>query len=106
MNKFNDKAVSDLFKSYPPHARKKLMELRAVIFEVAAQDKNIGELEECLKWGEPAYVTKGGSTIRINWKPSSPTQFFIYFIAKLRLSTPLKNFMAIHFPIREIAQLC
>ncbi|RYY01836.1 MAG: DUF1801 domain-containing protein [Gammaproteobacteria bacterium] len=91
MKKFNDKAVGNLFKSYPFHARKKLMDLRALIFEVAAQDKNIGVVEECLKWGEPAYVTIDGSTIRINWKPSSPTQFFVYFNCKTTLVETFKE---------------
>jgi alpha-galactosidase len=91
MNKFNDKAVSDLFKTYPTHARKKLMDLRAIIFEVAEHDKNIGELEECLKWGEPAYVAKGGSTVRINWKASSPAQIFIYFNCKTTLVETFKE---------------
>ena len=42
----------------------------------------MGELEEKLKWGEPAYVTsqsKSGSTIRINRKKSSDTQYAMYF---------------------------
>lgn len=91
MNKIIDQAVADAFKSYSPNARKKLMNLRALIFEVAAQDKNIGELEECLKWGEPAYLAKHGSAVRINWKASSPTQFFIYFNCKTKLAETFKE---------------
>lgn len=91
MNKFNNKAVSDLFNSYPVNARKKLMDLRALIYEVAAQDPKLGELQECLKWGEPAYTVKGGSTVRINWKPSSPEQFFVYFNCKTTLIETFKE---------------
>ena len=83
MNQITDKAVASVFESYPPVMRKKLLGVRKLIFEVAMQDKNIGLLEESLKWGEPAYIAKGGSTVRINWKLSSPMQFFIYCKTKL-----------------------
>ena len=91
MKKITDQAVADVFETYPPYARKKLMDLRALIFDVAAQNKNIGELEECLKWGEPAYLAKHGSAVRINWKASSPTQFFIYFNCKTKLVETFKE---------------
>ena len=44
------------------------MDLRDLIFETAASDPVIGDLQETLKWGQPAYltpVTKSGSTIRL-----------------------------------------
>ena len=44
--------------------------------EVAASDSSIGQLQETLKWGEPAFVTPSGAgtTIRINaHKKSSDT---------------------------------
>ncbi len=91
MNQITDKAVASVFESYPPVMRKKLLGVRKLIFEVAAQDPNIGEVEECLKWGEPAYLTKGGSTVRINWKASSPDQFFIYFNCKTKLVETFKE---------------
>jgi hypothetical protein len=42
----------------------------------------VGELEETLKWGEPAYVTaatRSGSTVRIAGKKSDPARYAIYF---------------------------
>ncbi|GIO08686.1 hypothetical protein J31TS6_47140 [Brevibacillus reuszeri] len=36
-------------------------------------------MEEVLKWGEPSYVTKKGSTIRIGWKKSIPNRYALYF---------------------------
>ena len=45
------------------------MKLRQLIFDVAAKTKDVGQLEETLKWGEPAYLTsesKSGSLIRID----------------------------------------
>ncbi len=91
MQKITDKAVADVFESYPPAIRKKLLSLRKLIYEVAAQDQNIGVLEECLKWGEPAYVAKGGSAVRINWKASSPDNLFVYFNCKTKLVETFKE---------------
>lgn len=79
MGSIKDHAVGEVFKSYPPLVRKKLLTLRKIIYDVAENDPGIGELEECLKWGEPAYLTKQGSAVRINWKASSPDHFFVYF---------------------------
>jgi len=36
-------------------------------------------MEETLKWGEPSYFVKKGSTIRIDWKSKAPNQYAIYF---------------------------
>ena len=64
------------------------MRLRELIFAVAKATPNVGEIEETLKWGEPAYVTaisKTGSTIRIAWKKSMPKQYAMYFICTTNL---------------------
>lgn len=56
--------------------------LRDLIFSVAADTEGVGELEETLKWGEPAYLTaqsKRGSTVRMDWKAKCPDQYAIYF---------------------------
>ena len=36
-------------------------------------------MEETLKWGEPSYVTKAGSTIRLGWKASRPEEYRLLF---------------------------
>jgi hypothetical protein len=85
---FHNQNVAATFDSYPPAIRAKLLRLRAVIFEVAAQTPGVGSLEETLKWGEPAYLTpetKSGSTIRIAWKKSNPEQYSVYFICTTNL---------------------
>jgi hypothetical protein len=79
---FENQNVARHFESYPPEVRKKLLALRELIFKTAAATDGVGELEETLKWGEPAYLTsqsKSGSTIRIDWKHASPDQYAIYF---------------------------
>lgn len=73
--------VQKKFESYPEHVRPKLEYLRQLILDVAASDDSIGELEETLKWGEPAYLTtksKSGTTVRIDWKPKHPDQYAMY----------------------------
>ncbi len=55
MQAIHNPAVADVFNNYPPEMRKKLLFLRALIFETAAE-LDVGEIEETLKWGEPSYI--------------------------------------------------
>ena len=64
------------------------MFLRQLIFDTAAETEGVGELEETLKWGEPAYVTKeskSGTTIRIDRKRSHGTKYAMYFHCQTNL---------------------
>ena len=82
MKPFSSPRVAQVFDSYPPALRTRLLALRALIFEVAASTPGVGELEETLKWGEPAYLTtqsKSGSTLRIAWQPKAPEHYAMYF---------------------------
>jgi uncharacterized protein DUF1801 len=82
------KAVADVFAAYPPRIRRKLFALRELILETAATTDGVGRIEETLKWGEPAYTTpetRIGSTIRIDWKPSTPDRYYMYFICTTKL---------------------
>ena len=74
-----DSRVKAKFDSYPKSIRKKIHALRMLIIECAEECDHISELEETLKWGEPSYIAKKGSTIRIDWKPKKPDQYAIYF---------------------------
>jgi hypothetical protein len=79
---FRNAAVARVFDAYPPKTRRKLLALRELIFTTASSIEGVGELEETLKWGEPAYLTSqsgSGSTIRIDWKKSAPGEYAIYF---------------------------
>lgn len=74
-------AVKAVFDGYPGAARKRLRELRALIFQLAEDHPGIGRLTETLKWGEPAYLTsesRSGSTIRIAWKPKVPEHYSVF----------------------------
>ncbi|MGD2036091.1 MAG: DUF1801 domain-containing protein, partial [Bacteroidales bacterium] len=59
--------------------RKKLLTLRRLIIEAATETEGITNLDETLKWGEPSFLVKKGSTIRIDWKEKKPDQYAVYF---------------------------
>ncbi len=85
---FDGDAVAEAFDAYPPNMRPKLSALRFLIFETAASTDGVGVLEETLKWGEPAYLTSesgSGSTVRIGWKSSKPSQYAMYFNCQTNL---------------------
>ncbi len=67
------------FESYPKEIQPKMDHLRKLIIEVATEKEQIIEIEETLKWGEPSYLAKKGSTIRIDWKTKKPDQYAMYF---------------------------
>lgn len=64
--------VNKVFNSYPDAVRKKMAALRTMILEAAEEIPQLTILEETLKWGEPSYLSKYGSTIRIDWKEKNP----------------------------------
>jgi hypothetical protein len=80
---FQSPAVAAAYDGYPDEVRAQLLTLRAMIYDVAASTAGVGTIHETLKWREPAYVTvrpKSGSTIRVAWKKSAPSQYAMYFI--------------------------
>jgi hypothetical protein len=86
--------VAATFDSYPSQFKKKLLELRQLILETAAEIESVGEIEETLKWGEPSYLTpksKSGSTIRIAWKEAKKEQYSIFFKCTADLVPAMKE---------------
>jgi hypothetical protein len=81
----SDPAVELVFAQYPDAMRKKMLGLRALVIETASEIEGIRELEETLKWGEPSYLTKYGSTLRMDWKSKNPGQYAMYFKCTSRL---------------------
>ena len=59
--------------------------LRELVIETAEETEGVTKLEETLKWGEPSFVTKKGSTLRMDWKEKSPDQYAMYFQCTSRL---------------------
>lgn len=88
MYPIEDEEVLQAFLAFPPAMQPKLMALRELIFATAATTLGVGEIEETLKWGEPAYLTsqsKSGSTIRLGWKKAQPACYAMYFICHTNL---------------------
>jgi len=82
--------VELVFNNYPDTVRNKILYLRKLILETANEINEITDIEETLKWGEPSYLTKIGSTIRIDWKKNKPNQYAIYFKCTSKLVPSFK----------------
>jgi len=78
-------SVAEVFSQYPTPIRKKLMFLRQLVLDTALESDPVIAIEETLKWGEPSYLTKNGSTIRMGWGSSKPDQYALYFHCKTKL---------------------
>lgn len=78
------------FQSYPEEVKPKLIVLRDLILETANELETVDQLEETLKWGEPSYLAKKGSTIRIDWKAKTPDQYAMYFKCTSKLVPTFK----------------
>lgn len=85
-----EKEVKGKFDSYPEKIRPVLRKIRELILGVA-KDDNISGLTETLKWGEPSYLSKYGSTVRYDWKPKNPEQYAVYFNCKTSLIETFKE---------------
>lgn len=96
MNRINIKQnpqVKPKFEAYSKDIERKLNYLRDLIIETASEIESIQEIEETLKWGEPSYIVRKGSTIRIDWKPKAPNQYAMYFNCNTSL---VETFKMIH----------
>jgi len=86
-----DPKVALKFETYPQKIQSKLFYLRQLIIEVATEIEAIEEIEESLKWGEPSYLVKKGSPIRIDWKARTPCQYAMYFKCTSKLIETIKT---------------
>ena len=78
---FQDPRVEAAYACFPEMARLGLLELRDLIFEIAAETPGVGPLEETLKWGQPAYLTpetRSGSTIRLGVPKSGGFALYVH----------------------------
>ncbi len=81
----SDSKVELVFANYPDKVRKRMLGLRELILETAKELEEVTAIEETLKWGEPSYITKYGSTLRMDWKSKTPDQYAMYFKCTSRL---------------------
>ena len=67
------------------------MQLRQLVLDTAAELAEVDEVKDTLKWGEPSYVTKTGSTIRLGWKASRPDECRLLFHCRTKLVDAFKE---------------
>jgi hypothetical protein len=87
---FNNRDVESTFEGYPSTISTHLLHLRQLIFDVALE-LGLGDVEETLKWGEPSYRSKNGSSLRIAWRVSKPNAYAIFFNCKTNLIETFKE---------------
>ncbi len=84
MGEVMEQGVEDKFQQYPENVKVILLLIRQWILDIIEQER-LGELEETLKWGQPSYLVKNGSTIRMDWSPKDPDEVHIFFICNTKL---------------------
>ena len=82
--------IKDKFSTYPAEAQRQLEAVRRLILAVA-QENDLGAVEETLKWGEASYLVKGGSTVRMDWKPKDPDFIKVFFHCQTSLVETFKE---------------
>ncbi|WP_026450797.1 DUF1801 domain-containing protein [Aequorivita capsosiphonis] len=87
----SDPKVEEVFKSYPKAVKQQMLYLRVLVLKTASEIDGLEKLEETIKWGEPSYVTKYGSTLRIDWKEKTPEQYAMYFKCTSKLVPTFKT---------------
>jgi len=78
--KFRNHKVKYTLDSYPQVIHDKLLVIRELIFQIAAEYDEIGEIEETLKWDNPGYLThnpKSGTTVRLSKMPTCDNKLLI-----------------------------
>lgn len=92
--KIENPEVAEVFASYPKELKPKLLYLRQLILDVAAETEGVGKLEETLKWGQPSYLTtetKSGSLVRIDQVKPQPNKYAMYFHCQTTLVDTFKE---------------
>jgi len=90
-------SIAQVVNHYPKNVQSLFSQIRELV-SVVAQENNLGEIEETLKWGEPAFLIKGGSTLRIAWKQKSPDSIYLFFNCKTIL---VETFKEVFFGVFE-----
>mgnify|MGYP001953671229 CR=1 FL=1 len=78
------------FESYPKDIAVLLNTIRDLIYKIAKENE-ITEIEEALKWGQPSYSSKVGSSVRLGWTQKRPDFYAVYFNCNTRLVETFKE---------------
>lgn len=92
--------VAEALSHCPEQVRARLLEIRGMIFAVAAQTEGVGPLTETLKWGEPAYLTeasRSGTTVRLGTTRSAPDACAVLFNCRTTLVETFRTHFAGEF---------
>jgi len=73
-----DPLVRAAYDAFPEKAWQGTMLLRDLIFQTTYELPNSPPLTECLRWGQPAYITPKGSTLRIGVPKSGGFALFTH----------------------------
>lgn len=86
-------SVVQVFAAYPFKVKQALLQIRQWIEQVASENEKIGELSECLKWGEPSYITLNGigTTLRLGRVRDSDSKFALLVHCQTRLIADFKE---------------
>lgn len=80
--RFTNPKVKAVFDRCAPEMRSALLATRELIFQTARDTPGVGKLDECLKWGEPAYLTPetgSGSTVRLAPSRAQANRYAVHF---------------------------
>ena len=80
-------------ETWPDPAQAHFVALRGLVHEVAAA-ANIGQLDESLKWGQPAWRPvrpRVGSTLRVDWSASAPERLMAFVDCKTNLASEMET---------------
>ena len=82
--------IAEKIETYPEVAKSQFLEIRSLIFEIAKHNK-LGQIEETLKWGQPSYLCKSGSTVRMDWQQKNSDNIEMFFNCKTILVETFKE---------------
>ncbi|MCP3369799.1 DUF1801 domain-containing protein [Bradyrhizobium cajani] len=100
--------VKVAFDAYPAPIRRRLLQVRRLIFATAKAHDAVGRLTETLKWGEPAYLTEdtgSGSTIRLGRGKNSEAHAAVLFNCKTTLVETFRERFPDEFEYRQNREL-
>ena len=75
--------VAAVFAEFPEPVKERLLELRELVIGTARETDGVVGFAEALRWGEPSFITKSGSTIRMD--QTGPDRYALYFNCQSKL---------------------
>ncbi len=91
LDRIKSSDVRNTLQLYPDNIQNRILTIRQAIFDLSSENSDIGDIEETLKWGEPSYLAKSASTVRLAWKKSIPDKYGVYFNCKSKLIDTFKE---------------